>query len=813
MTAVEDESRPSGQPEFGTLLRQYRIAAGLSQEALAERARMSTNGIGALERGYRRTPQRETLALLVSALELNDQRRKEFEAAAQQQARTTAGVPPLPLALTSFVGRETELGELALMVRDHRLITLIGAGGIGKTQTALQLATRLNRDSGRSTAFVALETVGDHSLIVATIATALGVPEVPRRPLLDTLLAYLKGKSLLLLLDNCEHLVPGAAYVAETLLLGCSHLRVLATSREPLKAAGECAYRLPSLTPAYSIALFVDRARSVNHRFSLADGDRSTLEHLCRRLDGIPLAIELAAARMNALSLKTLTSRLDDSFRLLTGGARTALPRHQTMRAMVDWSYNLLSDRERRVFERLSLFSGGCTLDAAALVCGDEGAASNDAFDVLSSLVDKSLVTADCEGRETRYRLLETFRQYARERLEERGEAQGAAHRHARASLELAERFDRCYECESDDVWRGLAREELGNWRAALQWALGERGDVLVGQRLAAELRVIWQYFGHLEGQRWVQLALDLADGATPVNVVADLEYAMAVITWALREHEAHLESSLRAVAHYREAGDALGTARAQGLIGHALVGLGREDEGVPMLEDALAQARALGSYRLIAYTVRCLGFVSGTKRGDIVTARERITEALAIYERLGARLNAAFALNDLGECEFCAGNTEAALQHAADAVEALRESNDLPLVATALDSMTAYLVALGRYDEVAQCARELLDLARDHRLDVLTAYALQHLAAIAALRSGDARTSAARIFGFVDARLKAMGAARLHNHEQFEYDRVLATLIDAMGADEVERLMAAGAAIGEELAIDEALSLSHASA
>ena len=810
---MEDERRPSGQSDFGTLLRQYRIAAGLSQEALAERARMSTNGIGALERGYRRTPQRETLALLVSALELDDERREEFETAAQRQGRTSAGVSTLPLALTSFVGREAELDELALLVRDHRLITLIGAGGIGKTQTALQLATRLSRDSGRSTAFVALETVGDHSLVVAAIATALGVPEVPRRPLLDTLLAYLKTKSLLLLLDNCEHLVPGAAYVTETLLSGCSQLRVLATSREPLKAAGECAYRLPSLAPTYSIALFVDRARSVNHRFALADQDRSTLDHLCRRLDGIPLAIELAAARMNALSLKTLTSRLDDSFRLLTGGARTALPRHQTMRAMVDWSYNLLSDREQRVFERLSVFSGGCTLDSAALVCGDDASESNDTFEILSSLVDKSLVTADCEGRETRYRLLETFRQYAHERLDERGEAQGTARRHARASLELAERFDHYYECESDEIWRAFAREELGNWRAALQWALAERGDVSIGQNLAAKLRVVWQYFGQLEGQHWVRLALDLADGATPVGVVAELEIAMAVIAWQLREHDSHLANSINAIAHFREAGDALGIARAQISNGHALVSLGRADEGVPMLEDALAQARALGNARLIAYTVRCLGYVSGTKRGDIVTARKRITEAIAIYERLGARLNAAFALNDLGECEFCAGNTEAALQHATDAVETLRESNDLPLVATALDSMTAYLVALGRHDEAVSCVRELLELARDHRLDVLTAYALQHLAAIAALRGADERISAVRILGFVDARLKAMGAARLQNHEQFEYDRALATLIEAIGADEVERLMTAGATIGEELAIDEALSLSHASA
>jgi predicted ATPase/DNA-binding XRE family transcriptional regulator len=808
---MEYEERASGSSDFGTLLRQYRIAAGLSQEALAERARMSVNGIGALERGYRRTPHHETLRLLVNALALDPKQRQEFEAAARLPG-TTVGISTLPLALTSFVGREAELDEIARLVRDHRLITITGAGGVGKTQTALQLATSLSKKDAWTAVFVEFETVGDYSPIVAAVAASLGVREIPQRPLLETIVTYLKRRKLLLVLDNCEHLIPQVASVVQALISGSQLLCVLATSREPLRVAGECAFRLPSLSSEHSIALFVDRARAVNHRFSLGEGDRPVVERLCRRLDGIPLAIELAAARMNVLSLDTLATRLDDSFALLTGGARTALPRHQTMRAVVDWSFKLLSKREQRFFERLSVFSGGCTLDSAAAVCADEQADRSDTPSVLSSLVDKSLVTADCEGHETRYRLLETFRQYARERLEERAEAQIATRRHALESLELARRLNHFYDRGPDEFWRAIAREELGNWRAALQWALTERGDVLLGQKLAAELRVIWQHFGHVEGQRWVHGALALADGSTPVGVLAGLEYAMAVIAWALREHDLHLTYSLAALAHFRDAGDALGTASAQGMAGHALVGLGRHEEGVPMLEAALERARALGHGRLIAYTLRILAWVSGARRGDIVATRSYITEALNIYERLGAKFNAAFALYDLGECEFCAGNSEAALRYAADAVTTLREFNDLPAVATPLDSMTSYLIALGRLEEGERCARELLDLTREHHLEVLAGYALQHLAAISVFRKDYSRVAAARILGFVDARLNTAGATRMHNHEQLEYDRALSALRASLGADEIDQVMTAGAAMSEELAIEEALSLSNAS-
>jgi len=422
ITAVEDEGRVASSPEFGTLLRRYRLAAGLSQEALAERARMSTEGVSALERGYRRTPQRETLALLVRALALDDEQRAEFEATATPSRAlrgregaagpwSGTGISNLPLSLTSFVGREVELDEVSRLVRDHRLVTLTGAGGIGKTQTALQLGAALTKTAETAVCFVALAPVGDPRLVVAAIASTLSVQEVPDRPLLETLIAYLKNKALLLILDNCEHVITEAAFVAGALLAGCPRLRILVTSREPLRTAGEHTYRLPSLsvpTPETArrlsapealsygaLVLFSDRARAVDHNFTLTDQNTSTVAGICRRLDGIPLAIELGAARVNMFPVHVIAKKLDHRFIILAGGERTALPRQQTMRAAIDWSYDLLAPREQRMFERLSVFAGGCTLATANAVCAGEDVAEPDVIDLLSSLVDKSLLLAD----------------------------------------------------------------------------------------------------------------------------------------------------------------------------------------------------------------------------------------------------------------------------------------------------------------------------------------------------------------------------------------------------------------------------------
>jgi predicted ATPase/DNA-binding XRE family transcriptional regulator len=835
---MEDRGRVPGSSDFGTLLRQYRLAAGLSQEALAERARMSTEGISALERGYRRTPQRETLSLLAGALVLNDERREEFEAAAARSVLlgrgTSVTVGPwadgttvnLPIALTSFVGRESELHEIKTLVREHRMVTLTGAGGIGKTQTALRVASALPGSANIAVCFIGLASISDPSFVVGAIASALRVQEVPNRPLIETLLVYLDNKALLLILDNCEHVITEAAIVATRLLTGCPRVRILATSREPMRAAGEYCYRLPSLslpspeasrqlsatdaTVYGAIVLFTDRACAANHRFTLTDENAPIVADLCRRLDGIPLAIELAAARVSHLSLNVLVQKLDDRFGVLTGGERTALPRQQMMRTTIDWSYNLLAAPERRVLERLSVFAGGCTLAAAAAVCGGEEATEVEVFNLLSSLVDKSLVVADLEGTEPRYRLLESFRQYAREKLATRTERNAVAHRHAIAYLEHATRVSQRLNALNDAVLAVRLQEELDNYRSALQWTLIERSDIFLGQRLAGQLLGVW---GHtpVEGRRWITLALELVDERTPVSVLAELNFAQATVAWLLSEYAPQLVSSETAIEHYRVVGDELGIARAQWRQGQALMCLRRVADAKIVLEAALQCARGLSDRQLVARLLVCLGYAGGLG-GNLDAARNYTAEALLIFESLGNRVSVAWTLDDLGEHEFLSGDADLAIRHATDALATFRTFNDARGVAAVLGGLAVYLVSLARFDEAEECAREALELARDRQWEVKAASSLQHLATIAAQRpqgdaerTGKARARAARILGFADARFRAIGSPRIALME-WQYGRVISALRESLGADAVARLMAEGASMTEEQAVEEAL-------
>ncbi len=426
----------SSSSEFGRLLRDHRRAAGLSQESLALLAGMSVNGISALERGDRRKPQRQTLALLSGALGLDELECETFASAAGRSgSRSLSAVPDLPCALSSFVGREAAVGAIAALVREHRLITLTGPGGIGKTRTALQVATSCAGAVG-AVCFIELAPVGNPSLVVSRVAEALAVTETLDHSLLEAVLGSLKNERVLLILDNCEHVIAEVARVSDALLLNCPHVRILATSRESLRTAGEHRYRLPPLetptteeTPsltavqagAYAaIGLFIDRAGAIDHHFTLTDENAPVLGQICRRLDGIPLAIELAAERVSLLSIKGLAEKLHDRFSLLRGGGRAAPARQRTMRANIDWSYRLLSPPEQQLFASLAVFAGGCTHAAAASAYRQGDAGEGDVLELLSSLVDKSLVVTDEDAGELRFSLLESFRSYARERLEAR---------------------------------------------------------------------------------------------------------------------------------------------------------------------------------------------------------------------------------------------------------------------------------------------------------------------------------------------------------------------------------------------------------
>jgi len=826
-SAMEDEGREPSSSDFGTLLRRYRLTAGLSQEALAERARVSLDGISALERGYRRTPQRQTLALLAGALALSADQRRAFEAAAarpslpRRRAGTSVTVGPwptaqsasLPFSLATFVGRDAELDEIGALLRVHRLVTITGSGGVGKTQTALRAATVVSGATEDHLCFAGLAPIGDPSLVTTVIASAAGVQEVPHHPLLETLIAYLRNRTLILIIDNCEHVMTEAASVTAALLQSCPRIRILATSREPFRMAGERAYRLPSLTAPDAMALFVDRAQAVDARFVLAHEDTRTVAEICRRLDGVPLAIELAAARVNVLPVKGLLERLDDRFSLLTERERNALPRHQTMRATIEWSYDLLAAREQRLFERLSVFAGGCTLTAATAVCTGIGVEGADVLGLMSSLIDKSVVVADLRAAEPRYYLLESFRQFADAKLAQRHEQAGVVHRHALAYLELAKSIKRGETAEPEERPRRLALE-LGNWRKAMQWALTDRGDVALGQRLAAELVDLGgNYFGFDERRRWLTTALQLIDDQTPRSALAALSLAQARIAENLMQYGVQLLSSESALAHYRVLGDKYGTARALGYASYALFCLGRGTEAAALLGEALPIARALEGFdrQVLAYNLRIRALAT---KNDIVSARRDIAEAMQIYEMLKDPVGANFALADLARCEFAEGGAELALAQAGNALAAALEIPHALSQAYALNDMSLYLLSLERYDEAQQRAREGLALAREHHFDVQATCALEHMAEIAALRPrgeaknpAAARTKTAQLLGFVDARFKALGSVRQYT-SQPQYDRALVALREAVGDDELTKLMAEGAELTEEQAVEAALEL-----
>src|SRR5918998_1234587 len=385
----------------------------------------------------------------------NPRRLRAAEPAEAETAPRTPQRPPnnLPLELSSFVGREKELVEIERLLEDSRLLTLTGSGGCGKTRLALAVAGEVVEDFEDGVWLVDLASLADPALVPQAVASPLGVREQPGRSLIETLSDYLGSKKVLLILDNCEHLIGACAELAEALLHSCPNLRVLATSREALGITGEVAWPVPSLSlpdlrrlpeveslARYEAArLFLERTAAVNPTFALTEQNAVAVDQICYRLDGIPLAIELAAARAKVLSVEQIAERLDDSFGLLSAGGRTAMPRHRTLHATMDWSHELLPDEERALFRRLSVFAGGFLLGAAESVCAGEELERGEVLELLSHLVDKSLVVAREVSGEARYRLLETVRQYAREKLSESDEAELLRERHAGFYLALAE--------------------------------------------------------------------------------------------------------------------------------------------------------------------------------------------------------------------------------------------------------------------------------------------------------------------------------------------------------------------------------------
>ena len=507
-----------------------------------------------------------------------------------------AGVPNLPVQLTSFVGRATQIGDVQRILADNRLVTLTGAGGVGKTRLATQIAAKMASQFGHGLWYVDLAPISDPDIVPTTVARALGRPDHPGRSTMDTLLGFVGDRRTLMLLDNCEHLLDACAALTTGLLSGCPRLTLLTTSREPIGVPGEVTWRVPSLSlDTEAIELFTDRARRALPDFRISDDNRGTVEEICRRLDGMPLAIELAAARVRALSLDEILESLHDRFRLLTGSARSSVQRHQTLRACVDWSHALLTETEQILFRRLGAFVGGFDVDAARAVAG--GVERYQILDQLSLLVDKSLVVAENPSGRTRYRLLETVRQYAHEKLVESDEATDVRTRHRDHYTAIAAALDSGAQGFHEQHLE-QAETEIDNLRAAFAWSRENR-DRAVALTLASSLLPLWLGRGRMR------------DGLTWFNSVL--------------EEDANDHTGVSAEVQARAlAGIAVLDVR--------MGGMGASD-GIERAQRALAIAREIADPALLVRTLTACGSVTG---GDAAAARPYFAEAIGLARALG---------------------------------------------------------------------------------------------------------------------------------------------------------------------------------
>ncbi len=638
---------------------------------------------------------------------------------------STAPPNNLPNELTSFIGRSEELARLRELLGEARLLTLVGAGGCGKTRLALQSAAHSLERFPDGTWWVELAAIEDAELLPITVARALGLSQRGGEAPVEVLAQHLRDRRALLVLDNCEHLLEACATLVATLLRSCGGLVVLATSREALRVPGELPYRVPSLnlppeagspsavTQSDAVRLFLDRTVQIRPDFEVTEDNTLAVAAICRGLDGIPLAIELAAARMRMLSPQQMARTLDDRFRLLNQGGRSVAPRHQTLRASIDWSHDPCSEQERRLFRRLSVWMGGWTLEGAEAVGTDDVVDRDSVLELLGGLVDKSLVDTEERQGEIRYRMLETIRQYAAERLSDAGEVDGAHARHLAWCLQLAERAEPELVRHRADVWLRRLELEDANLRAALEWAAAN--DVGAALRLAAALTFFWFMRGRLaEGAAAFARVLALAPepsamrgkalgGLAYLNIYrGQFEESLEHAERALADGEAVGDRSVMARALYvpgvvlsltdpvkgtaplerslelaREAGDEWCTAEAARMLAGSYKRQSQHELARPLLEESYALARALGCRPQYAWYFygRAIGEL---EHGRVRAARELAQQAVAVSNEIGEAVGLGLGTTVLVECDVLQGSPGEGRARAQACVEVIRSTGAL---------------------------------------------------------------------------------------------------------------------------------------
>ncbi len=857
---------------FGAWLRSRRRLLDLTQQALADQVGCARITVRRIESGALK-PSRELALIFLKKLGIPEIEWPHWVLFARGLSSMPTrpddsfahrpGVPSgdkpltnLPVFLTTFIGREKEQAQIIRLISKYRMLTLTGPGGIGKTRLSVKVTEQLLADYENGVWLVELAPLSAAEFLPQTVAALFGLAEQSDIPATEMLVNFLRAKTILLILDNCEHLLNSCALLADTLLKNCPNLKILATSREALGIMGEVTFRVPSLqlldgpqaiekTRRYeSIRLFEERCQLVQPDFKLTMENVASVAQICKRLDGIPLAIELAAGRVNVFSTEQIATQLDECFRILTGGSRSALARQQTLHASMDWSWNLLTDSERILLRRLSVFAGGWRLEVAESVCDDDGIEANRVSELMIQLAAKSLLVVEGpEGMETRYRLLETIRQYADEKLLEAGEELEVRNRHLEYFLGLAERAEPELTGPNTPKWIKRLEEELDNIRAALEWSLKQ--DVQLGLRLASALMRYWPAHNDvLEGIDWLSQLLRQPAASTPNAARAQALTALGFLNnWHFEGPKAE-PFAVEGLALYRELGDQRGIAFALAVLGIALCA--REDYAAarPLVLESLAIYRTLGDRLGIAEELSILGYGLGdeqdygrarayleeslglyralewklgiasqlgslgrlaSRSGDYASARTWLTESLEIYRSLGT--DVAFVLERLGELSLREGDYEQARAYLEESLFLRRERGEINVSYWLL----AYLgyVALRQGDQAR--ARSLFTEAqqgfKEGGLKIGVVYALEGSASLAVLQNQP--ELAVRLFAWTDSMREAVGDIR-PPVEQADVDLDLATIHAQLDEVVFARANVAGQAMSMEEAVALALEATH---
>jgi predicted ATPase/class 3 adenylate cyclase len=719
----------------------------------------------------------------------------------------------LPPEHSTFIGREAELTALGELVTAERIVTIVGSGGVGKTRSVIRLGHRFLRHFADGVWFIDLAELRDPKLVPLEIASVLAIRETGAGQLEAAVLAGIGGKRMLLVFDNCEHVIEEAAAMAQTLLARCPNVKILATSREALRINGEFVFSLLPLPERDAIALFLERGSAVDRHLRLTDDNAPIIADICRRLDGVPFALELAAAKLRVLSPRQIAERLRERFRLLKTDRRDSVPRQQTLRALIDWSYNLLASEEQRLLRRLAIFTGEFSLEAAVAIGAGELIAepSDDleTLELLSSLVAKSLLVADVTARaETRYRLLESLREYAAERLAQSAELTATSENHAQYVLRFVRRAAAALPSAIESQWLDTIAEELANIRAALTWFFGAGNAPQAGAEIVASIGFFWYSRRFDEGARWLS--------AARVRIAElDARLAATVLLESVRNEpvsDQALELAQRSLEHARRLDDPVVLSKALEFLGQTLINANGYAEAKVHLEESIAQARRTGDSAVPGRPTTLLGVallgIAQVTGGDCTAAITSLYEGLTISRRAKRDRDAAIALQALSCAALAEGRAPDAAVLAREAVDVAESLGDVRAIGIERCQLAHALLENNALAEARAQAIEAARLLRDAHAPHFFTNAVGLLCAIFVRLNDIVR--AARLHGYVDTRYATLAFPPGPFLSQV-FAEASAQLQQRLSRSEYVRLTAQGARFNEDQAIAEAREVASA--